>query len=141
MTELWPCRDCGAHVGALHTPGCDVERCRLCGGQSISCGCVRDFGPSDRDSDLEPDDVMWSLYDADIAKHGGRLPWTGEWPGAADCRELGLWSRWVEGKGWEKCGPNDPGAGEDLNELNAWSGIVKWDRDAGKWVRRQRAAR
>lgn len=33
------CRDCGAPNGGLHHPGCDMERCADCGGQSISCDC------------------------------------------------------------------------------------------------------
>jgi hypothetical protein len=33
------CHDCCAPVGGLHHPGCDVERCPRCSGQSISCDC------------------------------------------------------------------------------------------------------
>lgn len=33
------CHDCAAHYGHYHHPGCDNERCRLCGGQMISCRC------------------------------------------------------------------------------------------------------
>lgn len=32
------CHDCAVGAGQLHVPGCDMERCPLCGGQLISCG-------------------------------------------------------------------------------------------------------
>lgn len=36
-----PCHDCRTPAGGLHHPGCDDERCPKCGGQLISCGCLR----------------------------------------------------------------------------------------------------
>jgi len=36
------CHDCGAPVGGFHHPGCDAERCPICQGQIISCGCGED---------------------------------------------------------------------------------------------------
>lgn len=34
------CHDCNCKKGGYHHPGCDMERCPVCGGQLISCGCL-----------------------------------------------------------------------------------------------------
>ena len=57
------CPDCNAALGEKHEDGCDVERCPHCGGQAL--GCVG-FNPND--PRLEP--------------------WTGKWPGEADCERF-----------------------------------------------------
>jgi hypothetical protein len=102
------CHDCGAQVGQLHQLGCDVERCPDCGGQYISCGC------------------------GEKSTHR-RLAWTGQWPGEAECREFGWYSRWVDGCGWARCTATDPDAGPDLNRLRMGA---RWDASRGRWVRR-----
>lgn len=33
------CHDCGAKVGRIHHPGCDMEECPACGGQYFVCDC------------------------------------------------------------------------------------------------------
>jgi hypothetical protein len=40
--EIWMSEqicDCGVKEGELHHLNCDMEKCPICGGQSISCGC------------------------------------------------------------------------------------------------------
>jgi len=35
------CPDCETWEGGFHLPGCDLERCGLCGGKYSSCACER----------------------------------------------------------------------------------------------------
>jgi hypothetical protein len=58
MSELRNCHDCGAKPGEMHGDGCDTERCSVCGGQYIGCGCEG--------------------HDKTFAR------WTGIWPGKAE---------------------------------------------------------
>ena len=58
------CPDCNAVPGNCHKIGCDVERCSVCGGQYISCGC-------------KTHDQVFSR-------------WTGIWPGKAESELLGV---------------------------------------------------
>ena len=62
-----------------------------------------------------------------------RMPWTGEHPGAAECREFGWYSKFVPDKGWVECSPDDPEATEDLNRL---SRKATWDQGRQRWTKR-----
>lgn len=140
--EITNCHDCAAKPGERHDPGCDVERCMLCGYQRIGCGCVYKANGMDVD-DMEethpeiyydgPTAEMCAKYDAEVAKVGGPEIWTGVWPGMVECREHDLWCKWVEGKGWVRCGKEDPEAREDLAQLMT---TCEWSREKRKWVRR-----
>lgn len=103
LPEARRCPDCGVSPGHLHADGCDVERCPCCGRQAICCGC-----------------------DATAP----RMPWTGEWPGVAQCRELGWFARLMPGRGWVPCAADDPDATADLNRL--MSG--RWDAASKRWM-------
>lgn len=105
------CHDCHVMPGEQHVGGCDVERCSVCKGQWISCGC-KDHDPS-------------------------QTKWTGEWPGVVECRELGWYSVLRPDLGpcnpqmgnWWPCTKNFPGASEDLNR---WSIFVQANVDQFK---------
>ena len=103
---LKSCQDCAAEPGQPHTYGCDTARCLQTGHQRLSCGFRHDHGH-------------------DI--------WSGEWPGVAECREFGWYSKFT-GQGWVRCGPDDPDGGEDLNRLHELGGECHWDRKAARWV-------
>lgn len=99
------CPDCGVAPGQMHAAGCDVAACGACGGQRLSCGCPAN----------EP-----------------VLPWSGEWPGEAECREFGWYAVLVPGSGWVPCLPTAAGAVPDLSRLYA---EADWDRAQGRFVR------
>lgn len=98
------CPDCGVAPGENHRSGCDIERCATCGLQVGAC----DHPPTTA------------------------IPWTGMWPGEAECREFGWFARLLAGQGWVPCAPADPGASPDLNRLYT---EASWDRAQKRWVR------
>lgn len=102
------CPRCGAAPGTLHGDGCRLEICPACGKlMLVACICGH------------------------IAT-GDRIPWRGELPGKRECREFGWWARTVPGvPGWVPCGPNDPGAAEDINRLPE---EAVWDRNQQRWL-------
>ena len=60
------CPDCAVKPGQSHQPGCDTERCSVCGCQVIGCPC-------------------------DEAKHDPAFSrWTGYWPGSLEATVLGV---------------------------------------------------
>lgn len=109
------CHDCGVAPGELHTPGCDTERCPTCGGQMISCG---------------------------HRSTKNRMPWTGEWPGVAECRSFGWYAYEVKDDiyvtDYIRCEKYHPGAREDLNRL--YEGEAVWSREQRRFVLRSSSA-
>lgn len=138
MTHFTTCQDCGAAIGEQHRRGCDVERCPACGGQAISCDCAYGGHPEmDDPNSPDPTDEQYKAWDAEFEAKWGhrRMPWTGEWPGDAECREYGWYARMIPGKtGWHTCSPADPGAQLDLNRLVA---TCDWDAESQRFVKRK----
>ena len=130
------CGDCGVAVGELHRWGCDIEQCPMCGGQLLTCGCWFDVAGID---------VSGEVTEADHAKvkaaieAAGRIPWSGEWPGMAECREYGFYcycdprgyGNPAMHYGWMPCEKDHPKAQPDMNRLMR---ECAWDRTAKKWV-------
>ena len=110
-----PCGECGVAPGALHQLLCTREQCPYCGGPFISCFCK---GRAKRPNCVSDKD---------------RIPWSGEMPGAVECREFGWFTRQEEGHGWVPCQPGEPGATEDFNRLHA---TAVWDPRKKRFVRR-----
>jgi hypothetical protein len=132
------CPDCGAPVGERHRGSCDIEPCPRCGRQSISCDCIYEVCGIDPSSmEQEHPDIFTNGPTDEMCEQWNRewghrsIPWSGEYPGKAECRQYGLYAKFVVGKGWQRCDRNDADATEDLNTL-----LVKghWDVDTQKWV-------
>lgn len=142
MSSIRNCGDCNAKPGDLHDPGCDIERCMLCGGQAISCDCIYEVNGMDRHKLEEehfdiyndgPTNEMYEAYDKEVSKIGGRDVWTGSWPGKEECIEFGWYSKLVHRKGWVSCDKNDEDARPDLNRLHE---EARWSREQRRWVKK-----
>jgi hypothetical protein len=100
-----PCPDCAAKPGKPHKDGCDVERCSVCHGQRMMCDC--------------------SGHDKKASA------WTGEWPGAVECRERGWYAVFEPGgtsrTAWRRCSKDTPGAVEDLTRWTIYQMAGKED--------------
>lgn len=114
--EPKPCPDCGAEIGQLHAPACDVEQCPYCGGQLLSCCC---------------DGLGIGEVPAD-----DRLPWSGRWPGEPECEEFGWFAELVPGGGWKPVdGKPGASASPDLNRLHVQA---CWDWKKKRFVQKSK---
>lgn len=126
--ERKPCSGCDAKPGSLHELGCFTERCRMCGGQLVACGCAAKFGA---DEDGDATEEAYQQFDAEVEKLGGRMPWSGILyeQECALAREQGWFVRWAPG--WVPCEATHPDAQPDLNRVAFAS---TWDPVTGKRI-------
>lgn len=102
------CPNCRAPIGGLHDLLCDIEICPHCGGQALLC----------------------SSFDLEDPR---RMPWTGEWPGAAEAAALFGWSRWdPAGRQFVPCAASHPDA---LPELTRLPKECQWNAERQCWER------
>jgi hypothetical protein len=118
-----PCSNCGAEPGQRHDPDhCDIARCEVTGRQFIQCDA--------HDSIVE---MLSGTPPTNPTPAHECIPdvWSGLWPGVAECREYGWYSRW--GPPWVRCEPDHPEATEDLNRLAI---EAVWDPELKRRVKR-----
>jgi hypothetical protein len=75
---MFSCGDCGVRRGGFHHPGCDVQRCPVCGGQMMSCGCRFDedrqaVDQLELDSNGDPVEVV-DVGGHEVVVHYSELP-------------------------------------------------------------------
>ncbi len=140
------CHDCDVPPGRFHQFGCDVETCALCGEQLITCPCVYTLSGLDPERLHEdhpdvycrgPNATMRARYAREVAKYGGRVPWSGDSTGSDLCAELGWYVRPV-GSSFVRCKPDAPGAVPDVERL---SERARWDPALRRYVVRLRLVR
>ncbi len=102
MKKLLNCHDCGAKPGQPHMPGCDTERCSVCGGQALV-------------SDCKGHDPLFAR-------------WTGIWPGKAEADYLGLDLNEFSALGYDELFFVKPGGGP-MRTLNTDSYTVNYNGD------------
>lgn len=137
MDQIRNCR-CGALPGEIHNGACDMERCCICGRQAIACDCVyivNGMNPQTLEEDHPtiykdgPTPEMDVVRDAAEAALGGRIPWSGFYPGTLECIALGWYAYW--GPGWVRCNGPHPGCGspECGADLNRFVVSTSWDKE------------
>ena len=104
IIEMTDCPDCGVAPGRAHLPGCDVERCSVCGAQLLGCG---------HDSaDEYDDDFDADVHDPSFAR------WSGFWPGTLEARALGIDLNKVYSRGLHRVLFVKPPSGTEVNTEN-----------------------
>jgi hypothetical protein len=132
------CHACGISPGKLHQENCAVEQCPRCGTQALSCFCIfAMFGMEIETLEVEhpdvhangPTDQMIARWKSKWGRR--RIPWSGESPGFAECREFEWYCRNAPGVGWVPCEAYHPAAVPDLSRLHQQA---TWSQSAQRFV-------
>jgi hypothetical protein len=102
--QSFACPDCGAQPAELHREDCDQAHCPDTGQQRLMCD------------------------------HDGQCDsrWSGDYPGAAECRAWGWWLNDHPDLGLVPCPAGTPGAIEDFNRLLTHA---RWDAANQRYIR------
>jgi len=90
------CPDCGAGVGEEHSRNCDIERCSVCGIQSLMCF----EHEKEHEKEHDPAKVVWDGYR----------------PGVMECYDRGWFAKFVPNMGFMRTNNTD-----DPVDLNRWA--------------------
>jgi len=81
-----------------------------------------------------PTEEMREKFEEIVEAAGGRLPWTGDWPGVAECEKFGFYCHMTP-KGRVSCDKDRSGASHDLNRI--YKDCV-WDRQKREFVLKEK---
>jgi hypothetical protein len=121
------CPQCGVAIYREHEQGCSVARCLHDGRQRL----LHEMAAGTPTMTEVNGEFRWR-----VAKDGhdcGKDIWTGLWPGVAECEEYGLFCYFGPDfgeQGWQRCGPDHPGAQHDFTQLYIHG---QWDRETRRW--------
>lgn len=104
---LTNCPDCNVKPGQPHNPGCDVERCSVCGNQKLGCHCKG--------------------HDIDFAR------WTGLWPASAESAMLGIDLNEFYRQNFHKIFFVKPKSKEEVKIPKICKNCTYWKQDWGTW--------
>ena len=124
-TKFDSCPFCEVQCGEYHRNLCELEQCPYCGFFCHNCG-------SNTGKCANIDNALYPVPLDD------RIPFTGEWPGANECRDWGWYAipqhdcEANPEKAWLACSPMAPKALPNYYRLSV---DAEWSREDKRFVR------